>query len=587
MNDYQAPLEEMNFVVNRLLDLPNFAEAIDNEDASEDLLQAVLSEADKLASEVWSPINYAGDQQGVKLAESGVKSADGFKNAYQKYAQGGWNSLYFDEQYGGQGLPFSFSMPVAEMMNAANMSLGLCPLLTSGATEAIFAHGSEHLKDIYLTKMISGEWTGTMNLTEPHAGTDLAVITTTAVPNGDHFLVKGQKIYITWGDHDMTDNIIHLVLAKLPDAPDGVKGISLFLVPKFLVNGDGSLSERNDVYAINLEHKLGIHASPTCVMSYGDNGGAIGYLVGQPHQGLVAMFTMMNNARLLVGLQGVSLSDRAYQGALEYARERVQCAAPGTKQRGAIIHHPDVRRMLMTMRSLTEAGRAITYATATQIDLSHKATDAATRGLALKRVGLLTPIAKGWCTEVSQEVTSLGVQIHGGMGFIEETGAAQHQRDARILTIYEGTTGIQALDLAGRKTVYDQGAAMADLVQQMRDDLSLHGHAVSEQHRGNMSEAIDGLESSYKQLLQQAKDDVMFAGAISFDLLMLCGYVCGAWQMIRSADLVAMEESESFKANKLVTVAYYLDHILPRFEAHRRSIIAGSSSVMAIGADDL
>jgi alkylation response protein AidB-like acyl-CoA dehydrogenase len=547
----------------------------------------VLSEADKLASEVWSPINYAGDQQGVKLAESGVKSADGFKNAYQKYAQGGWNSLYFDEQYGGQGLPFSFSMPVAEMMNAANMSLGLCPLLTSGATEAIFAHGSEHLKDIYLTKMISGEWTGTMNLTEPHAGTDLAVITTTAVPNGDHFLVKGQKIYITWGDHDMTDNIIHLVLAKLPDAPDGVKGISLFLVPKFLVNGDGSLGERNDVYAINLEHKLGIHASPTCVMSYGDNGGAIGYLVGQPHQGLVAMFTMMNNARLLVGLQGVSLSDRAYQGALEYARERVQCAAPGTKQRGAIIHHPDVRRMLMTMRSLTEAGRAITYATATQIDLSHKATDAATRGLALKRVGLLTPIAKGWCTEVSQEVTSLGVQIHGGMGFIEETGAAQHQRDARILTIYEGTTGIQALDLAGRKTVYDQGAAMADLVQQMRDDLSLHGHAVSEQHRGNMSEAIDGLESSYKQLLQQAKDDVMFAGAISFDLLMLSGYVCGAWQMIRSADLVAMEESESFKANKLVTVAYYLDHILPRFEAHRRSIIAGSSSVMAIGADDL
>jgi len=587
MNDYQAPLEEMNFVVNRLLDLPNFAAAIDNEDASEDLLQAVLSEADKLASEVWSPINYAGDQQGVKLAESGVKSADGFKNAYQKYAQGGWNSLYFDEQYGGQGLPFSFSMPVAEMMNAANMSLGLCPLLTSGATEAIFAHGSEHLKDIYLTKMISGEWTGTMNLTESHAGTDLAVITTTAVPNGDHFLVKGQKIYITWGDHDMTDNIIHLVLAKLPDAPDGVKGISLFLVPKFLVNGDGSLGERNDVYAINLEHKLGIHASPTCVMSYGDNGGAIGYLVGQPHQGLVAMFTMMNNARLLVGLQGVSLSDRAYQGALEYARERVQCAAPGTKQRGAIIHHPDVRRMLMTMRSLTEAGRAITYATATQIDLSHKATDAATRGLALKRVGLLTPIAKGWCTEVSQEVTSLGVQIHGGMGFIEETGAAQHQRDARILTIYEGTTGIQALDLAGRKTVYDQGAAMADLVQQMRDDLSLHGHAVSEQHRGNMSEAIDGLESSYKQLLQQAKDDVMFAGAISFDLLMLSGYVCGAWQMIRSADLVAMEESESFKANKLVTVAYYLDHILPRFEAHRRSIIAGSSSVMAIGADDL
>lgn len=586
MSEYQAPLEEMNFVINRLLDLPNFALSINNQDASEDLLQAVLSEADKLASGVWSPINYTGDRQGVKLTETGVKAADGFKHAYQEFAQGGWNSLYFDEQYGGQGLPFTFSMPVSEMMNAANMALGLCPLLTTGATEAIAAHASEELKNIYLAKMISGEWTGTMNLTEPHAGTDLAVISSTAIADGDHFLVKGQKIYITWGDHDMTENIIHLVLAKLPDAPDGVKGISLFLVPKFLVNEDGSLGERNDVFAINVEHKLGIHASPTCVMSYGDHGGATGYLVGQPHQGLAAMFTMMNNARLLVGLQGVSLSERAYQAALEYARQRVQCAAPGFKQRGAIIHHPDVRRMLMTMRSITEASRAIAYATAAQIDLSHHGADAATRGLALKRVGLLTPIAKGWCTELSQEVTSLGVQIHGGMGFIEETGVAQYSRDARILPIYEGTTGIQALDLVGRKTLYDQGAAMADLVQQMRSDLSLHGHAVSEKHQGFMFEAINGLESSYQQLLQQAQDDVMLAGAISFDLLMLSGYVCGAWQMIRSASLVAVEDNAGFRANKLATVAYYLDHILPRFEAHRRSIVAGSESVMAIGADE-
>tara|TARA_B110000503_G_scaffold1449_1_gene1856 strand:+ start:4677 stop:6440 length:1764 start_codon:yes stop_codon:yes gene_type:complete len=587
MSEYQAPLEEMNFVINRLLDLPNFALAIGNQDASEDLLQAVLSEADKLASQVWSPINYAGDQQGVKLTADGVQAANGFREAYQEYAQGGWSSLYFDEQYGGQGLPFSFSMPVAEMMNAANMSLGLCPMLTAGATEAIFAHGSDTLKDIYLAKMVSGEWTGTMNLTEPHAGTDLAAITTTAIPDGEHFRVKGQKIYITWGDHDMTENIIHLVLAKLPDAPDGVKGISLFLVPKFLVNADGSLGDRNDVYAINVEHKMGIHASPTCVMSYGDNGGAVGYLVGQPHQGLAAMFTMMNNERLVVGLQGVSLSDRAYQGALEYARERVQCAAPGTKQRGTIIHHPDVRRMLMTMRSITEACRAIAYVTAAQIDLSQLATDAAAKGLAHKRVGLLIPIVKGWCTEVSQELTSLGVQIHGGMGFIEETGAAQHQRDARILTIYEGTTGIQALDLVGRKTLYDQGEAMVDLVQQMRDDLTLHGHAVSQQHQSDMAEAINGLESSYQTLLQQAPNDVMFAGAVSFDLLMLSGYVCGAWQMLRSASLVAMEESEVFKANKLATVAYYLDHILPRFEAHRRSIVAGSESVMSIAAGDL
>mgnify|MGYP001253573460 CR=1 FL=1 len=586
MSEYQAPLEEMNFVINRLLDLPNFAAAIDNQDASEDLLQAVLSEANKLAHGVWSPLNYTGDQQGVKLTDTGVKSAAGFEQAYQDYAQGGWNSLYFDEQYGGQGLPFTFSMPVAEMMNAANMSLGLCPLLTTGAIEAIAAHGSEQLKDIYLAKMISGEWTGTMNLTEPHAGTDLAVITSTATPKEDHFLVKGQKIYITWGDHDMTNNIIHLVLAKLPDAPDGVKGISLFLVPKFLINVDGSLGERNDVHAINVEHKLGIHASPTCVMSFGDQAGAIGYLVGQPHQGLASMFTMMNNARLLVGLQGVSLSERAYQAALEYARQRIQCSAPGSKQRDAIIHHPDVRRMLMTMRSITEASRAIAYATAAQIDLSHNAADTATRGLASKRVGLLTPIAKGWCTELSQEVTSLGVQIHGGMGFIEETGVAQYSRDARILPIYEGTTGIQALDLVGRKTLYDQGAAMADLVQQMRDDLKLHSHAVKQQHQTYLSEAINGLESSYQKLLQQAPLDVMFAGAMSFDLLMLSGYVCGAWQMLRSASLVAMEDNESFKTNKLATVAYYLDHILPRFEAHHRSIMAGSESVMAIAAND-
>jgi len=587
MSDYQAPLDEMNFVVNRLLDLTNFAQAIDNEDASEDLLQAVLTEAGKLATQVWAPINASGDKEGVKLTDQGVKSASGFKQAYQEYSQGGWGGLYFDEQYGGQGLPFSFAMPVAEMTNAANMSLGLCPMLTAGAIEAIAEHGSETLKDTYLEKMVSGQWTGTMNLTEPHAGTDLAAITSTATPDGQHYRIKGQKIYITWGDHDMTDNIIHLVLAKLPDAPEGVKGISLFLVPKFLVNTDGSLGARNDAHAINTEHKLGIHASPTCVMSYGDNGGAVGYLVGQPHQGLSAMFTMMNNERLVVGLQGVSLSDRAYQGALKYARERIQCAPPGSKQRGAIIHHPDVRRMLMTMRSITEAGRAISYVTAAQIDLSHKAKDETVRGLALKRVGLLIPIVKGWCTEVSQEITSLGVQVHGGMGFIEETGAAQHQRDARILTIYEGTTGIQALDLVGRKTLYDQGAAMADLVQQMRDDLVLHGYAVSTQRQGYLSEAIDGLESSYKMLLKNAPNDVMFAGSVSFDLLMLSGYVCGAWQMLRSAGLVVLEENETFKSNKLATVAYYLDHILPRFEAHRRSIVSGCESVMAIDAENL
>ena len=585
MSEYRAPLDEMSFVIDQLHDLPSFAAAIDNEDANGELLTAVLTEADKLANQVWSPLNWPGDQQGVQLEEAGVKVADGFADAYRQYAEGGWSSLYFDPQYGGQGLPFTFSMPVAEMAQAANMSLGLCPLLTTGAIEAISAHASDQLKDIYLEKMISGEWTGTMNLTEPHAGTDLALLKSTATPAGDHYLIKGQKIFITWGDHDMTDNIVHLVLARLPDAPAGVKGISLFLVPKFLVNADGSLGQRNDAYAINVEHKMGIHASPTCVMSYGDNGGAIGYLVGQPHQGLVAMFTMMNNARLVVGLQGVALADRAYQHALEYAQERVQCVAPGRTESGAIIHHPDVRRMLMTMRSLTEAARAICYLTAKQIDLSHDSGTAEQCARARQRVGLLTPIAKGWSTEVAQEITSHGVQIHGGMGFVEETGAAQYQRDARILPIYEGTTGIQALDLVGRKTLSDGGAAMASLIDEMRADVSQYGQALSDSQLAMVNESIDALEQSYQKLLTEFGDDPMLPGAISYDMLMLAGYVCGGWQMMRANVLVESNENTHFVANKQATVAYYVEHILPRFKGHFASIQAGSASVMAIPAD--
>lgn len=587
MSEYRAPIDEMNFVVDQLHDLPGLSAAINNEDASGELLGAILSEADKLANQVWSPLNVPGDQQGVRLEAGGVQAADGFADAYRAYSEGGWGSLYFDPNYGGQGLPFSFAMPVAEMAQASNMSLGLCPMLTAGAIEAIHAHASDELKDIYLEKMITGEWTGTMNLTEPQAGTDLALLKSTATPNGDHYLIKGQKIFITWGDHDMTDNIVHLVLARLPDAPAGVKGISLFLVPKFLVNEDGSLGERNDAYAINVEHKLGIHASPTCVMSYGDNGGAIGYLVGEPHQGLMAMFTMMNNERLVVGLQGVGLSDRAYQHALEYARERVQSRAPGQKESGPIIHHPDIRRMLMSMRSLTEAGRAICYLTAKEIDLSHNAQNAETRAKARRRVNLLTPIAKGWPTEVAQEVTSHGVQIHGGMGFIEETGAAQFYRDARILPIYEGTTGIQALDLVGRKMLFDGGAAMADLIAEMQADVDAYAGDLAANQIANMREAIVGLEQAAKQLLAGAADDAMLAGSISFDMLMLAGYVCGGWQMMRANSLVEGHENMTFALNKKATVVYYLEHILPRAFGHLRSIQAGSASVMAIAADNL
>ena len=587
MSEYRAPIVEMNFVVDQLHDLPALAKAVNNEDANAELLTAVIAESDKLASQVWSPLNVTGDQQGVTLTADGVKPADGFADAYTQFAEGGWNSLYFDPQYGGQGLPFTMSMPVAEMAQAANMALGLCPMLTAGAIEAIHAHGSEQLKDVYLEKMISGQWTGTMNLTEPHAGTDLAVLKSTATPAGEHYLIKGQKIFITWGDHDMTDNIVHLVLARLPDAPAGVKGISLFLVPKFLVNEDGSLGERNDAYAINVEHKMGIHASPTCVMSFGDNGGAVGYLVGQPNQGLVAMFTMMNNERLVVGLQGVALSDRSYQHALDYARERVQCVAPGQAERGAIIHHPDVRRMLMTMRSLTEASRAVCYITAVQIDLSHNATDPEQRAKARQRVGLLTPIAKGWSTELSQEVTSHGVQVHGGMGFIEETGAAQHQRDARILTIYEGTTGIQALDLVGRKTLGDKGAGMVSLVAEIRTDIATYGAELTSAQLAMINAGVDGLEQAYEKLLAESATDPMLAGAISYDMLMLAGYVCGGWQMMRSSALVANHENAVFAANKKATVAYYLEHMLPRFKGSLASIMAGSASVMAIAEDRL
>ena len=585
MPEYRAPLEEMNFVIDQLHDLPGLATAIDNEDANAELLAAVLTESDKLANQVWSPLNWPGDQQGVQLTDAGVKVADGFTDAYKQYAEGGWNSLCFDPEYGGQGLPFSFSMPVAEMAQAANMSLGLCPLLTTGAIEAITAHASEALKATYLEKMIAGEWTGTMNLTEPHAGTDLALLKSTATPADDHYLIKGQKIFITWGDHDMTENIVHLVLARLPDAPAGVKGISLFLVPKFLVNEDGSLGQRNDVYALNVEHKMGIHASPTCVMSYGDNGGAIGYLVGEPHAGLAAMFTMMNNARLVVGLQGVAIADRAYQHAVAYAQERVQCIAPGRSEVGAIIHHPDVRRMLMTMRGLTEAARAICYLNAKHIDLSHHAATPEARSAANKLVGLLTPIAKGWSTEVAQEITYHGVQIHGGMGFVEETGAAQYQRDARILPIYEGTTGIQALDLVGRKTLGDGGAGMATLIAAMRADVSEYGQGLSQLQLDTMVAGIDALEQAYQKLLSESAEDPMLPGAISYDLLMLAGYVCGGWQMMRASALVTSHDNQDFAANKQATSAYYLEHLLPRFKGHLASIEVGSESLMSIAPE--
>ena len=470
------------------------------------------------------------------------------------------------------------------------MAFALCPLLTSGAIEAIEKHASAELQQTYLPRLVSGEWSGTMNLTEPQAGTDLAAIKTRAERDGDRYRIRGQKIYITWGEHELSDNIVHMVLARLPDAPEGVKGISLFLVPKYLVNEDGSRGERNDLRVVSVESKLGIHSSPTCVMSYGDNEGAIGYLVGEEHNGLACMFTMMNNARLEVGMQGVAISERAYQHALDFSKERVQGVARGHSERSTIIHHPDVRRMLMQMRATTEAGRALAYYASAQTDLAHHAESAEVRAAHQRRVDLIIPVVKGWCTEMAQEVTYLGVQVHGGMGFIEETGAAQYMRDARILTIYEGTTGIQALDLMGRKMLRDQGQAMGELIDEMKtldiDSLDAELGAFAPRYVA----ALDALEQSAAWYLRQAAEDPDLGSAVGVDFMMLAGNLVCAWLMGRAA-LAAKRHidggsSDPFYRRKIATARFFAERILPRSEAQALMIRAGSASTMAIGVDE-
>lgn len=590
MTDYTAPLNDMNFVLNELVDFPKLAQTIGNSDATPDLVSAILEEAGKLSSSVVAPLNTLGDNTGVHLDDQhNVVTPEGFKEAYQEYIDGGWGSLQFEPEFGGQGLPFALAIPVQEMWHSANMAWGLCPLLSQGAVEAIASNASDELKERFLPSMITGEWTGTMNLTEPNAGSDLAAISSKAVPDGDHYRISGQKIFITWGEHQMAENIIHLVLARLPDAPAGVKGISLFLVPKFLVNDDGSLGERNDCKAISLEHKLGIHASPTCVMSYGDNEGAIGYLVGEPHRGLACMFTMMNNARLTVGLQGVSISERAYQQSCEYARDRVQGVALGEQKPGAIIHHPDVRRMLMTMRSLTEAARALAYTACAEVDLAEADLSNEEQQKHKRRLGLLTPIVKGWCTEIAQEVTSLGVQVHGGMGFIEETGIAQHFRDARILPIYEGTNGIQAMDLTGRKLTFDKGLAMSELLEEIatkREAISPSDSLTAAQIK-HFDDSVTALSDASKLLLQC--EDKRLVAALSFDYLMLSSYVVASWLMLQAADKAGQKLStdpdNTFYQAKSITAAFYLDQILPRYQGHMGTIRNGAGSTLSLPAD--
>jgi len=591
MSPYKAPLSDAEFVIRELLKFDQRCEQQGLDEVNSELATVIIEEAGKLASGVLAPLNSTGDESGAKLTDNGVQQTEGFADAYQQFIENGWATLSGPEEFGGQALPNLISTAANELWHSANMAFALCPMLSQGAVEALIAHGSDELKAQYLPPLISGEWTGTMNLTEPNAGSDLAAVATKAVPQDDHYLITGQKIFITWGDHQMTDNIVHLVLARLPDAPAGVKGISLFIVPKFMLDAESNPAELNDVSCVSLEHKLGIHGSPTCVMSFGDNGGAKGYLVGEENKGLLYMFTMMNHARQSVGLQGLSISERAYQQAVEYARDRVQ----GSRRDGskiAIVDHPDVRRMLMAMKAGTESMRALAYTAAADVDTAHADSE---NPAANQRVELLTPIIKGWLTEMAQELTSLNIQVHGGMGYIEETGAAQHFRDARILPIYEGTTGIQALDFIGRKTLLDQGKALTALHADIGETVS----KLQSADQPELSRIADQLDNSLKQavkstewLLTESAEHKTVAATICNEFLMLHGYLCGGWMMAASAyEAVQLngsaQYSESFLSNKLLTAGFYAGYYLPRVQAHAETMQTGLSGICEADQEQL
>ncbi len=587
---YAAPLDDMRFVLTHLAGLPEIATFPGFEEAEPELVEAVLIEANRFASEVLAPLNAAGDRQGCRCADGQVATPDGFPAAYRQFIEAGWHAMPASPDLGGQGMPAVVSSAVAEMWKSANLAFSLCQMLTMGAVEALAHHASGALKQRFLPKMVAGEWTGTMNLTEPQAGSDLSAVRMRAEPDGDHYRLFGSKIFITWGEHDVAENVIHLVLARLPDAPPGTRGISLFVAPKFLVNPDGSLGERNDLVCASIEHKLGIHGSPTAVMAYGEKAGAVAYLVGEPNRGLEYMFTMMNHARLNVGLEGVAISEAAYQKAVEYARGRVQGKPVGSAGRAPIIQHPDVRRMLMDMKARTEAMRALAYCTAASMDRAQRHPDPAERARNHGRVELLTPVVKGWCTESSIMIASIGIQVHGGVGYVEETGAAQYLRDARITTIYEGTTGIQATDLIGRKLARDKGVNAGALIHDIETELEALAPVNQPDLsviRSAMQAALNAFEEATAWMLAHYDSDPREAAAGAVPYLKLTGTVAGGWHMARAARIAHClvaggEPNGALLRAKIATARFYAEHVLPEAGTCRDEITMGSASTLML-----
>jgi alkylation response protein AidB-like acyl-CoA dehydrogenase len=588
---YRAPVDDILAALKTAVGLDGLIAQGIYDGLDVDTVRAILEEAGRFASEVLEPLNRVGDKAGSRLVDGTVVTPPGWKDAYRRFAEAGWSALPCPEAYGGQGLPGLVSMAAGEIWNAANLSFGLCPLLTQGAIDALSAHGSDELKRIYLPRMISGEWTGTMNLTEPQAGSDLAALKARAVPEADgSYRIFGTKIFITYGDHELTDNIVHMVLARLPDAPPGTKGISLFLVPKRLVNPDGSLGARNDLVCAGLEEKLGIHASPTCVMTFGEKDGAIGYLVGEPNRGLATMFIMMNAARLAVGVQGVAVAERATQRALHYANERRQgraLKAPAGDM-VPIVTHPDVKRTLLTMKALTQAARAICLVTAAEIDISHRAGDEQERQIAAHRAALLTPIAKAFSTDVGCEVASLGVQVHGGMGFVEETGAAQYYRDARILPIYEGTNGIQAIDLVTRKLPLINGEVVKAFIGGLAETAA-EIEASNRPQCGRMGQrlvqAVVALEEATQWMgrMLLSRPEAALVGATPY--LRLFGIATGGVYLARGA-LAAVRRSDEAD-NAILMARFFAENIATAAPGLAETVMGGAEVLLGVRGEQL